>query len=128
MHMKCVQFTIRRSYNIYMYILCVVLQMHIYNAFAQKRSEYNELRATLNYMFDSLDKNSVPTGLLRDYAIEEEDLDLFTGEALNNKNIVFIDNYSGLLSTINSASLSLNPDLDFKSKFKVLGEKTDKKR
>lgn len=125
--MKCVQFTIRRSYNIYMYILCVVLQMHIYNAFAQKRSEYNELRATLNYMFDSLDKNSVPTGLLRDYAIEEEDLDLFTGEALNNKNIVFIDNYSGLLSTINSASLSLNPDLDFKSKFKVLGEKTDKK-
>ena len=89
--MKCVQFTIRRSYNIYMYILCVVLQMHIYNAFAQKRSEYNELRATLNYMFDSLDKNSVPTGLLRDYAIEEEDLDLFTGEALNNKNRLYID-------------------------------------
>lgn len=67
-------------------------------------------------MFERLDKKAVPTGLLRDFAVEEEDLDLYTGKAeLTDKNKVTIVRYAGLLSTIQSAALLSNPVEGFES-------------
>ena len=41
---------------------------------AQQRSKDESLRKVLDKMFAHFDKNKVPTGLLRDYAEEYEDL------------------------------------------------------
>ena len=46
---------------------------------AQQRGKDESLRKVLDKMFAHIDKNKVPTGLLRDYAEEYEDLDIFTG-------------------------------------------------
>lgn len=67
-------------------------------------------------MFERIDKQSVPTGLLRDFAIEEEDLDLYTGiEALTDKNRVSIARYAGLLSSVKSAALISDPIKGFET-------------
>ena len=40
---------------------------------------YEVIRAELDAMYSTLEKDRVPTGLLRDYAIEEVNLDLCNG-------------------------------------------------
>lgn len=72
-------------------------------------AENKELRKTLDHMFERVDFNSVPTGLLRDYAVEEEDLDLFTGRAsLVPENRVSGMQFMGLISTVNSLGKDRN--------------------
>ena len=69
----------------------------------------DDLRKSLDRMFEKLDRTTVPTGLLRDYAVEEEDLDLFNGKSpLQNKNCVTGIQFMGLVNTINSADISGN--------------------
>lgn len=50
--------------------------------YGQKVTPKSELRKTLDFMFEHIDNGAVPTGLLRDYAVEEEDLDIFSGNAV----------------------------------------------
>jgi len=52
-------------------------------------SSMNELRQELDKMFAKLDRNVVPTGLLRDYAIEYENLDNYD-VSTNRKYVFFI--------------------------------------
>ena len=90
-------------------LLVVFLLMELFNVLpisGQKDAFNNSLRKSLDYMFEHINKSSVPTGLLRDYAVEDEDLDLYSGEvALNNDNLTTLARYGNLLSTISSASL-----------------------
>lgn len=90
-------------------LLVVFLFMELFNILpisGQKNASDNSLRKSLDYMFEHIHKSSVPTGLLRDYAVEDEDLDLYSGEvALNNDNLTTLARYGNLLSTISSASL-----------------------
>lgn len=73
---------------------------------AQKRENDEELRDFLDRMFVHIDKNKVQTGLLRDYAEEYEDLDIFTGSVpLTEYNAADYIKYGYLLSTIKSADL-----------------------
>lgn len=99
--------------------LLFIVQLQANCVYGQQKSEYNDLRNTLNFMFEHLNKKSVPTGLLRDYAIEEEDLDLYTGfSPLTDKNKVTIVRYAGLLSSIKSAALISDPIKGFESTLK----------
>lgn len=76
----------------------------------QKASPPDKMRKSLDFMFEHLDRNAVPKGLLRDYAIEYEDLDLFSGEApLEENNIGTIVRYSNLLKTISSSAVKEDP-------------------
>lgn len=73
---------------------------------AQKRENDEGLRDFLDRMFVHIDKNKVQTGLLRDYAEEYEDLDIFTGSVpLTEYNAADYIKYGYLLSTIKSADL-----------------------
>lgn len=82
----------------------------------QNISQNNEMRKSLDFMFEHLDKNSVPTGLLRDYAIEYEDLDLFSGEApLDENNIGTIIRFGNLLNTISSSAVKEDPTKSFEN-------------
>lgn len=77
--------------------------------YGQKNNAHNDLRKSLNHMFEHIDKGAVPTGLLRDYAVEDEDLDLFSGNVtLNEANICSFARYGNLLNTISSAALTKN--------------------
>ena len=103
-----------RKWKYCLFVLLVLLQIQI--TYGQQTAENNELRKTLDFMFERLDKKAVPTGLLRDFAVEEEDLDLYTGKVeLTDKNKVSIVRYAGLLSTIQSAALLSNPVEGFES-------------
>lgn len=73
-------------------------------------SSMKELRSDLNYMFAKINKSSVPTGLLRDYAIEYENLDKYDGDkGLNANNLCDVPSYAKILNTLKSASLLDNP-------------------
>ena len=76
---------------------------------AQQRGKDESLRKVLDKMFAHIDKNKVPTGLLRDYAEEYEDLDIFTGIVpLTEHNAADYVRFGYLLSTIKSADLILS--------------------
>jgi len=82
---------------------------------AQQRGKNESLRKVLDKMFAHIDKNKVPTGLLRDYAEEYEDLDIFTGIVpLTEHNAVDYVRFAYLLSTIKSADLigEVSKDID----------------
>lgn len=82
---------------------------------AQQRGKDESLRKVLDKMFAHIDKNKVPTGLLRDYAEEYEDLDIFTGIVpLTEHNAVDYVRFAYLLSTIKSADLigEVSKDID----------------
>lgn len=81
----------------------------------QNHHSDNDLRKSLDRMFEHIDKRTVPTGLLRDYAVEDEDLDFFSGDAmLSDANVVTLVRYGKLLNTIGSASLlnDLSEDIE----------------
>ena len=69
----------------------------------------DELRATLDQMFSSLDRKIVPTGLLIDYAVEYEDLSRYDGGEINDGNLVDVYDYYRILRTLKSAALGTNP-------------------
>lgn len=72
-------------------------------------SNNNDIQETLGNMFKKVDFKSIPTGLLRDYAVEEEDLDLFTGSStLIPANCTTGIQFAGLINTVNSLSHSRN--------------------
>lgn len=87
----------------------------------------NDLRKSLDRMFEHIDKRAVPTGLLRDYAVEEEDLDLFSGDAmLSDANVATLVRYGKLLNTIGSASLLNDLPKDIEKSLKSYGALRDK--
>ena len=45
-----------------------------FSLYGQEFPQSNDMRKSLDFMFEHLDRNSVPKGLLRDYAVEYEDL------------------------------------------------------
>lgn len=68
-----------------------------------------EVRNWLDNMFLNIDKSKVPYGLLRDYAFELADLDIYNGKELNDSNYVNKVSYENLLRTIRSAVVGTKP-------------------
>lgn len=100
--------------RIILFTIALTLTILSISAQVNKKS----LRSHLDSMFEHLDKSSVPYGLLRDYAIEDEDLEKFTGDnPLSSENIGTLTRYAHLLSTISSASLKEKIDLDISRRF-----------
>lgn len=82
-------------------ILCILITML---SLTGKAQDTNGLRGYLNHMFEHIDKTTIPTGFLRDYAVEDEDFDLYNGQVeLKPDNQVNISTYGNLLNTICSA-------------------------
>lgn len=89
--------------------LVSIMPTNIY-AKNENNSSLKELRSKLDYMFAKIDRNLVPTGLLRDYAIEYVDLDKYDKNIdLNNDNLCNVISYAQILNTLKSASLLDNP-------------------
>ena len=115
-----------KMHKFYIYAILAILQLHTNYVFGQQ-SGYTELRKSLNFMFEHIDKKSVPTGLLRDYAVEEEDFDLYTGrKILTDKNKVTVVRYASLLSSIQSAALTFDPIKGFEQTLKQWGKARNK--
>ena len=68
-----------------------------------------EVRNWLDNMFQHLDKSKVPHGLLRDYAFELADLDIYNGVELNDSNYVDRVAFENLLRTVRSSSVGAKP-------------------
>ena len=68
-----------------------------------------EVRNWLDNMFQHLDKSKVPHGLLRDYAFELADLDIYNGKELNDSNYVNRVAFENLLRTIRSSTVGVKP-------------------
>lgn len=82
----------------------------------RSKSSMNELRSNLNYMFAKINRDLVPTGLLRDYAIEYENLDKYDGDkGLTSNNVCDVPSYAKILNTLKSTSLFDNPFKPFET-------------
>lgn len=115
-----------KMHKFYIFAILAILQLHTNYIFGQQ-SGYTELRKSLDFMFEHIDKKSVPTGLLRDYAVEEEDFDLYTGrKTLTDKNKVTVVRYASLLSSIQSAALTTDPIKGFEQTLKQWGKARNK--
>ena len=68
-----------------------------------------EVRNWLDNMFQHLDKSKIPHGLLRDYAFELADLDIYNGKELNDSNYVDRVAFENLLRTVRSSSVGAKP-------------------
>lgn len=94
----------KRIYIIIALICCAVSMQ------SQTYFEDNEdIRNSLDYLFEHLDKSKVPHGFLRDYAFEMADLDVFNGKSLNDSNYIDRETYENVLRSIRSASVQQSP-------------------
>lgn len=76
--------------------------------FSQSVEDTPDVRHWLDTMFKHIDKTKVPHGILRDYAFELADLDIYNGKELNSINYVDRIAFENLLRTIRSGSLGAN--------------------
>jgi len=104
--------------GILLFLLAAIVPIKGYSE-SNNNSSMNELRSNLNYMFAKINRDSVPTGLLRDYAIEYENLDNYDGSrGLTSNNICDVTSYAKILNTLKSASLFDNPFKSFEAEIK----------
>ena len=66
------------------------------------------LRTTLDNMFSELEKNRVPTGLLKDYAVELVDISIFNG-TLNDTTLLNAKTFEYILRSIRSSAVGQKP-------------------
>lgn len=108
--------TLSKKYQLVVLLTILISLCMAFSLYGQEFQQSNNMRKSLDFMFEHLDRNSVPTGLLRDFAVEYEDLDLFSGEvALENDNIGNLVRYANLLKTIRSSALHEDPIKDFET-------------
>ena len=101
------------------WLIVLVLLSCFEVASAQKHTA--GIREELDRMFAHLERSSVPTGLLRDYAIEYEDLDDFSGQStLSEKNLLTPLRYGDFLSTIQSSCVNEREAERLSKRFKDL--------
>lgn len=81
------------------FLLCCIFYM---SALGQSHfvEDTPEVRNWLDNMFQHLDKSKIPHGLLRDYAFELADLDIYNGKELNDSNYVDRVAFENLLRTV----------------------------
>lgn len=110
-------FLLRKSFRL---ISLLILLLFLFGSvFAQNYKA--GVREELDRMFSQLDRSSVPTGLLRDYAIEYEDLDYFSGlSTLDDTNLLTSLRYGDFLSTIQSSCINKNDSEKLGQKFRGL--------
>lgn len=88
-----------------MMVAIIVILSSTHVIIAQTSLEDNpNVRLQLDRMFETLDKNRVPTGLLLDYAIDMVDLFEFSGE-LTDDNFVTVSVFEDILRTIRSSAV-----------------------
>lgn len=88
------------------FIICCLFSVP---AFSQYVEDNVEVRSWLDNMFKNIDKSKVPSGLLRDYAFEMADLDIYNGKELNDSNYVNRTAFENLLRTIRSSAVGTKP-------------------
>lgn len=109
----------------YLIFLALLMLWIIPQQLYSQENGYAELRKELNNMFSGINKEKVPTGLLRDYAIEYENLDYFdSSSGLTDNNIVDVFTFGKILKTIKSSSLKGNPISSFEKKVSQLSKKS----
>ena len=64
---------------------CIGLFLCIISSFAQSY-DTTQFYGKNNFLFQHIDKTPISTGLLRDYGIDFQELDNYTGAALHNSN------------------------------------------
>lgn len=103
-----------KKYKLYTLILAVIFS--ITNTYAQTLDDnYSEVRSYLNSMFQPLNKNRVPTGLLLDYGIDLVDLEDYDGTILADSTYVNVDIYRDILKTIISSDVKTNYNSSYNS-------------
>lgn len=81
--------------------LYYVLLLMLLNSFANAQTDINTSFSTrMNYIFEQLEKNRVPNGLLLDYAMEFTNLSNFNGTMLTDSNKVMTSEFWEIYNTL----------------------------
>ncbi|WP_052332500.1 esterase/lipase family protein [Bacteroides neonati] len=75
------------------------------SAFSQQVEDNSDIRNWLDKTFNNIDKKKIPHGILRDYAFELADLDMYNGRELNDSNYVNRIAFENILRTIRSGTV-----------------------
>lgn len=87
-----------RCWHIVLLLIALVISINLYS------QNVAPIREQLNYIFQPLEKNRVPTGFLLDYAIDLVDLTQYDGSILTDSNYVSLTTYEDILHSLHSAS------------------------
>lgn len=103
-----------KKYKLYSLIIAVIFSAT--NIHAQTLDDnYSEVRSYLNSMFQQLNKNRVPTGILLDYGIDLVDMEDYDGTVLADSTYVNVDIYRDILKTIISSDVKTNYNSSYNS-------------
>ncbi|MPM61762.1 hypothetical protein SDC9_108622 [bioreactor metagenome] len=111
--------TLNQKHQLVVLLTILISLCMAFSLYGQEFPQSNDMRKSLDFMFEHLDRNSVPKGLLRDYAVEYEDFDLFTGKVpLDDDNIGTVVRFGNLLKTISSSAVKVDPLEGFENSIK----------
>lgn len=65
----------------------------------------------INYIFQNIDKNQIPTGILQEYGIDFTNVNNYSGQVLNDSNVVVLDEWRSLYNSLYSAQVRLDAGL-----------------
>lgn len=85
------------------YLCLGILLVQILSSNMYSQNSYR-IRERLDYMFQPLEKDRVPTGFLLDYAIDLVDFTQYDGTTLTDSNYVSLTTYEDILHSLHSAS------------------------
>jgi hypothetical protein len=85
-------------------LLSVVIS---FSTYSQNTEDSFALR--INYIFQDVDKNQIPTGILSDYGIDFLNLDNYTGQQLHDSNYVGNKEWFALYNSIYSSQVRFLP-------------------
>ncbi len=85
--------------------LCISLLLCITTAFAQSY-DTTQFYGKNNFLFQHIDKTPISTGLLRDYGIDFQELDNYTGVALHDSNYTSLTDWRMLYASLYSQQIN----------------------
>jgi hypothetical protein len=65
----------------------------------------------MNYLYANINKSTITTGLLRDYGIDFQKLDNYTGAALHDSNYTSLTDWRMLYGSLYSQQITATPGL-----------------
>ena len=88
-------------------IICVIMGVFFYALTSQSQSyDTTSFYGKMNYLYANINKTPITTGLLRDYGIDLQNLDNYTGLSLHDSNYTSLTDWRMLYSSLYSQQIT----------------------
>ena len=98
-----------RKQHLTFFVFAIASFLSVQSNYAQTFENLSTIRSDLDDMFEHLEKNRIPTGLLSDYAVDLADLRQFDGVDMSDSSFVNTSTFEQILYSIRSSAPLIVP-------------------